>query len=328
MPSISIIVPIFNVFDYLSRTVHSVCAQTERDIEILLIDDGSTDGSGALCDEFASADSRIRVIHKQNGGLSSARNAGMDAATGDYILFLDGDDYLAPNAAELLLNVAAAHEPFDFIQFHYTETDGSWTADSRQEANAGPCSDVKDMFRYLYAKGGVAASACTKLYRRTLLHDLRFQVGITHEDEEFITRLLLRCTKVVYTDLVLYGYVMREDSIVHKPFHPHKMDIFPIIEKRISVLNAYGLNDLVAEARKGQFMTAVRLYCEARRDGFKKESKILLRITKELTVYKDVPVAGQYSLLYRLIRLDRNFAELYYQSQKIWRYIKNGKITY
>lgn len=314
---ISVIIPIYNVSAFLSKTVHSVCTQTEQNLEILLVDDGSTDGSGVLCDEFASADNRIRVIHKQNGGLSSARNAGLDVATGDYILFLDGDDYLAPNAAELLLDVAAKHELFDFIQFYYTETDGSWTADPRQEANARLCSDVKDMFRYLYAKGGVAASACTKLYRRTLLDDLRFQEGITHEDEEFITRLLPRCKNVVYTELALYGYVMREGSIVHKPFHPHKMDIFPIMDERIVVLNTYGLYDLVAEARKGQFMTAARLYCEARRDGYATEQKALMEQAKRLTANQNLPLTGQYRLLFELMKWNKYAIELYCQVRRL-----------
>ena len=103
---ISVVVPVYNVEHYLKKCVDSICHQTYRNLEIILVDDGSTDCSGSLCDEFATSDSRIRVIHKSNGGLSDARNAGMELASGEWWMFVDSDDYIAPDTAETLLLAA------------------------------------------------------------------------------------------------------------------------------------------------------------------------------------------------------------------------------
>ena len=166
---VSIIVPVYNIERYLPQCMNSLFAQTAPDFEVILVDDGSTDGSAALCDQYAKQDARVQVIHKKNGGLSSARNAGLDAATRPYLLFLDGDDYLAPSAIQSLLEIASANADFDFIQFQYAETDGSWQADPAQAVEPRVCTDLYEMFRYLYQRGGVAASACTKFYRASLL---------------------------------------------------------------------------------------------------------------------------------------------------------------
>ena len=123
---VSIIVPVYNTSEYLTACVESLRKQTCPDIEIILVDDGSTDGSGQLCDRYADLDPRIQVIHKCNGGLSSARNAGLVAARGQWVLFVDGDDYLANGAVSKLLELAAQHPDADFIQFHYQETFFFW----------------------------------------------------------------------------------------------------------------------------------------------------------------------------------------------------------
>jgi len=122
MPKVSIVIPIYNVENYVRKSIESVIYQTESDIEIILVDDGSTDSSGKICDEYASQDSRIRVIHKKNGGLSSARNAGVKIATSEYVMFLDGDDYLKNSAVERLYHTALEY-PSDFVQFLYQEVE-------------------------------------------------------------------------------------------------------------------------------------------------------------------------------------------------------------
>ena len=107
---ITVIVPVYNVKDYLQQCVESICGQTYQNLEILLVDDGSTDGSGKICDELAKKDTRIKVIHKPNGGLSDARNAGLDVATGDYIGYVDSDDYIEPDMFEILLTNIEEHQ--------------------------------------------------------------------------------------------------------------------------------------------------------------------------------------------------------------------------
>lgn len=314
---ISIIVPVYNIEKYLPQCMDSLFYQTASAFEVILVDDGSTDSSGALCDQYAKQDTRVQVIHKKNGGLSSARNAGLDAAKGAYILFLDGDDYLAPNTIQNLMEIAAAHSDFDFIQFHYAETDGSWQANPTQAANAQICTEPYEMFRYIYQYGGVAASACTKLYRASLFEKLRFQEGITHEDEELITRLIPQCHRVIYTDLILYGYAMRGGSIIHDKFNPHKLDVLEIMDARADVLHKLGYEELVHETRSRQFRTAASLYCQARRAGTADLAKQLRAELKVLSKEQTLSLSGQYWLLYRLTRLTECAPELYYCIRRI-----------
>lgn len=310
---VSIIVPVYNVEEYLPVCVKSLQGQTARDIRILLVDDGATDGSGELCDRYAARDDRIRVIHKENGGISSARNAGLDQAEGEWVLFLDGDDYLAATAVERLLAVVADHPDADFVQFHYQETyDDGWSPDPRIQANPRIVTDTKNFFDTLYAQGGIGASACTKLFRRTLVDGLRFTQGLRHEDEELMTRLLPLCRKVVYTDLVLYGYRMRPGSTVHSGFHPRSMDALTVMSQRLQTLSVLGYQELVGLTRQRMFQTAAWQYCLARRGGFREETaqlkKWLLTLSRE-----EVPhLSGQYKLLHRLTRLTSAAPGMYY----------------
>lgn len=317
---VSIIVPIYNIESYLSVCVDSLLKQTYREIEIILVDDGSTDNSGKLCDEYAQTDSRIHVIHKPNGGLSSARNAGLDIAAGEWILFVDGDDYLDKSAVERLMAIAEKYENADFIQFLYCETeDFSWKADLKQKANEDVCTDKYSFFNKLRELGGVAASSCTKLFRKELFENLRFTEGILHEDEDLITRLLPKCNKIVYTNLVLYGYVMRSGSIIHSVFNPKSMDVFKILDDRIQVLEELEFNDLVIDTQQRAFRTAAWLYCLARKNNFLTESKQLKDRLILLAEINDLPLSGQYKLLYRLTRITSMAPELYYMIRRICR---------
>ena len=309
---LTIIVPVYNIIAHLPHCVESLMAQEWDALEIILVDDGSTDGSGLLCDRYADLDPRIQVIHKCNGGLSSARNAGLDAARGQWILFVDGDDYLTNGAVAQLLELAAQHPDADFIQFHYHETtDTRWQPDAAQQANPVICADAREFFDRLYRLGGVAASACTKLFRRDSIGPLRFLPGIRHEDEEFHTRYLPVCRKAVYTDLTLYGYVMRQGSIVHSAFSPKAMDIFPIMDGRIRILQHLDCADLVVETKRRMFQTAAWQYCLARKGGFTKEAarlkEILLSLSKE-----PLPLSGQYRILHRLAEISPAAVDAYY----------------
>lgn len=313
---LTIIVPVYNIIEHLTHCVESLMAQECDALEIILVDDGSADGSGQLCDRYADLDPRIRVIHKCNGGLSSARNAGLDAARGQWILFVDGDDYLTIGAVSKLLALAAQHPDADFIQFHYQETSDTHWQPEEQILDQVVLTDVQDFFQQLYKLGGVAASACTKLFRRESIGSLRFRPGIRHEDEEFITRYLPTCRKAVYTELTLYGYVMRAGSIVHSPFDTKSMDVFTVMNERVGMLKTLGHNDLVTQTNMRIFQTAAWHYCGARRGGFTEEAarlkEILLSLSKET-----LPLSGQYRILHRLAGISPAAVELYYFVRRI-----------
>lgn len=313
---VSIIVPVYNIKEYLPRCVESLLGQTCGDVEILLVNDGSTDGSGALCDELAAKDERIRVIHKENGGLSDARNAGLDAAKGEWLLFVDGDDYLAENAVELLLTVA--EEDADFVQFFYHETqDAPWEPEENQQAEPETETDPAEMWRRMYALGGVAASSCTKLWNRHVFEGVRFQKGILHEDEELLNRVLPRCRKVIYTKLVLYGYVMRAGSIVHSGFRKKSMDVFTVLDARIPVLEALGCEELVRGTYAWQFRTAAWQYCLARRGGFREETAWLRDKLLELAKKPGLELSGQYKLLYQAAKITFAAPGIYYLVRRL-----------
>lgn len=317
---VSIVVPVYNIKEYLPACVKSLLGQSCADLEIILVDDGSTDGSAQLCDMYAAKDPRVVVIHKENGGLSSARNAGLDIARGAWLLFVDGDDYLCENAVQLLLEAVKGHEDADFIQFLYRETDGTWQPEW-QNTERQICTRVPEFFGRLYDRGGVAASSCTKLFRRTVFDRLRFREGLHHEDEELMTRLLPTCHKVVYTQLVLYGYVTRQGSIVRSGFSPKSMDVFVVLEERVRALETLGFGDLAKETRRRIFQTAAWQYCLARKNGYKDEACSLKQLLQNMSKDKDLHLTGWHWALCQMTKAFPFAPEMHYLLRRIVRKI-------
>lgn len=280
---ISIIVPVYNVERFLPSTLDSLLHQEGMaDLEILLVDDGSTDQSGDICDKYACGHNNICVIHKINGGLSSARNAGLDAAKGDYLMFLDGDDCLDSVTIASLAKAASEHPNCDVIQFRYEEVTpampfGHYTKEDLIDYYE--CSDEYSYFLQLYQLGGVAASACTKLIKRSVIGDLRFKEGILHEDEEFITRLLPQCSCIGYCSNEFYKYAMRPGSIIHSGFSNRRLDVISILKERITYLEEQGYKDL-AEKFISRLYRNLRILWDDAYVAQDKES--ILLIEKEL----------------------------------------------
>lgn len=209
---VSVIVPVYNVEKYLERCVCSILSQTYKNIEVILVDDGSCDKSGEICDRLAKEDSRIRVIHKQNGGLSSARNAGIDASLGAYIGFVDSDDYISSVMIEKLYSAVRDTDSQIAVTGRVDKYEDarevvSFKTDSVQRF------DRKDAVRELLLKRIMDVSACDKLFKRELFEDIRFPLGETNEDNAVMFKLLLRCDGVVHTDSADYYYCHRGESI-------------------------------------------------------------------------------------------------------------------
>ena len=227
-PVISIIVPVYNVEQYLERCVRSLTAQTYQNLEILLIDDGSPDRSGALCDELAAQDSRIRVIHKQNQGLSVARNTGIQEASGDYICFIDSDDFAAPTMLEVLyrliqkysadLSVCGICDCYDSFQVPQSHV-------IREFSETGT-----EALRDTLKGRDLPGSMCTKLIRADLCKTLRFRPGKTYEDAFITPDLLLQAHRAAATTQSLYYYWHRPSSITTAPFSPKNMDAIEAYE--------------------------------------------------------------------------------------------------
>ena len=213
---LSIIIPVYNVEQYLESCVKSVITQTYQDLQVILVDDGSIDSSGALCDQLAKQDTRIQVIHKPNGGLSDARNAGLKVATGDYVAFLDSDDvYLLQDGIEQMMHVVAKDKP-DLLLFQCVDV-----YPVRQSVRRAYDSDYlanhtgTEVFHQLVRTQSFNMSACFQLIRRELLekHQLYFEKGLLSEDVDWSLRLWQYVSKVRAINLPFYGYQHREGSI-------------------------------------------------------------------------------------------------------------------
>lgn len=213
---LSIIIPVYNVEPYLHACVESVLAQTYQDLQIILVDDGSTDGSGELCDKLAQHDNRIQVIHKPNGGLSDARNAGLKVATGDYVAFLDSDDvYLLQDGIEQMINIVAKDQP-DLLLFQCVDVyPNRHSVRKAYDVDYIATHEGSEVFHRLVQSQCFNMSACFQLIRRELLeqHQLYFEKGLLSEDVDWSLRLWRHVSKVRAINLPLYGYQHREGSI-------------------------------------------------------------------------------------------------------------------
>ena len=248
VPGVSVIVPIYNVEDELTRCVESILRQSYRDIEVILVDDGSTDSSPAICDAYAAQDGRIRVLHKPNGGLSDARNVGLNMACGKYVLYVDSDDYLDDNAVLKLLQGSA--DGADLIAGAYVD----WKGDTVQERRRTGFQDGEIMNARTFIIRSVKnrcfmVQSWAYMYRREFLinNALYFKKGMLYEDLELAPRLFLSAAEVSCVGFTFYNRVFRQGSICFSPNSRKKdLDYLRILKKWKETFD--GIND--AELQK------------------------------------------------------------------------------
>ncbi|MCF2652694.1 glycosyltransferase family 2 protein [Anaeromassilibacillus senegalensis] len=210
---ISVIVPVYNVEAYLCRCVDSLLRQTAVDTEIILVDDGSTDGCGALCDRYARQDPRVTTIHKPNGGLSDARNAGLEIAKGEYIAFVDSDDWVAAFFLQRLLE-GLQNSGSDICECEVYHTAGAGVA-AAAAPKAPICFDTESAMEQLLRNGAFRQHVWNKLYRAEVIGDIRFPVGKTNEDEFWTYQVFARAGRVCKIEDPLYNYFQRPGSIMN-----------------------------------------------------------------------------------------------------------------
>lgn len=216
MPKISIIVPVYNVEKYMERSINSILNQTYTDIEVLLIDDGSLDNSGKICDEFAEKDSRVKVFHKENGGVSSARNLGLDNATGDYIGFVDPDDIIDPNMYNVLLdNLISSESDISFCDYccfsNYSEIDFVSNNNIKKYTRNELLKEALVPNTRICLMGTI----WNRIYRFDVVKDIRFNEALKNgEDTEYAFNCIMKSEKLVMTDAKFYKYFVRNDGAV------------------------------------------------------------------------------------------------------------------
>ena len=209
---ISIIIPVYNVEKYLERCIESVISQTYKNLEIILVDDGSTDSSGKLCDEFAQKDDRIKVIHKKNGGISDARNVGIEQVTGKYVGFADSDDYLEKDMIETLYNLSVKHDADISIVSYYEMYNNKLI--SVRDSGKLEILDRVEAIRELLIDTKIQSYAWNKLFKRELFEGLEFPKGRNFEDIATTLLLFEKSEKVVLLEKPKYYYLRRDNSIV------------------------------------------------------------------------------------------------------------------
>lgn len=269
---VSVIVPIYNVEPYLKRAVDSICNQTYSNLEIILVDDGSPDNCGKICDEYAALDARIKVIHKENGGLSDARNAGLDVAGGEYIAFIDSDDYIAADYVAVLLDALQKNDA-DVAMCSYALTsskdideavfDCSDTDDHTRDDSVEVC-DRKELLSNLYDANHRDATyfivSWNKIYKASLWDGIRFPKGKIHEDEATTYRIYDRAKKGVYLHRPLYGYFSAPDSITRSSFNLKRLDWMDALTDRITFFEEKKEWDQVWSARRARADGAIHYY--------------------------------------------------------------------
>jgi len=208
---ISIVVPIYNVEKYLDKCIDSITNQTYKNLEILLIDDGSTDDCPKICDKWAKKDSRIKVYHKKNGGLSDARNYGIERAKGKYIGFIDSDDWVELDMYENLYREIVNNEVDIVICGRFIEYENSYTIE--QKANEKVIMDKKEALIKLNSFAGFDMAAWDKLYKKSLFNDIEFPFGKKCEDAYIAYKLFEKCKKIEYYPQCYYHYLQRKYSI-------------------------------------------------------------------------------------------------------------------
>lgn len=325
---ISVIVPVYNVEAYLDKCMESIVNQTYKNIEIVLVDDGSPDNCPSMCDKWAEKDSRIKVIHKQNGGLSDARNAGISYSHGDYITFVDSDDYLAEDCIAVLYDVLRSNNAeMSVASFEYVYHDA--VKKRNFTANTEIYTPQQYMLSYyanvandaMFEKAVSFVISCCKLYKKSLFNEIKFPVGRYHEDEFTTYKLCFCCERIAYIDKSLYFYVQQEGSITNTFSEKRIEDALDAFEERLDFFSKgkdceelYAVaaldlvrvykDDYIAAAQQGnkQFIKKTRCnfkrhYARIKKEGIIKQCPLNLRFICTLLYFCPALYNGMRRLL-------------------------------
>lgn len=254
---ISIIVPVYKVEKYLPKCLNSILRQTYKNLEIILVDDGSPDSCGKICDAYAKKDSRIVVIHKENAGVAMARNDGIKAATGEYISFIDSDDWISKDAYETLYRGLKKNDADCAVGGCITVIDreGKLTPQKRRKNSFLGCKYSIDVMKHVLLNG---SAIWNRLFKRKIFDDIRFPTGRINDDEVTVLRAYAKCKRVVFLERSTYFYRIRKDSITTSDFSLQKMDIYYNSRDNLGFVRRLSL-DLVPSAEYKTYKAL--LYC-------------------------------------------------------------------
>ncbi len=286
-PLISVIIPVYNVQNYLERCLESVKKQSYANLEIILVDDGSTDRSGELCDQIAKTDARITTIHQQNQGLSAARNAALEIIHGEYVTFVDSDDTVSESmVAKLydlcfknhtLMSICSFQEVFP-EKLRYIDFSTHWPESPKTDT----VLDTPACLKAMLLEQGFTVSAWGKLYHRELFKDVRFPVGALHEDVGTTYQLVLKCPQIAFSPSPEYNYYQNQDSITKQKFSPTKLSLIALTDKMCDEINSVypELQQVTAERRMHARFSILRQFIFV-----KEPNHAIKKIEKDMIYY-------------------------------------------
>lgn len=282
---ISVIVPCYNIVSYLPRCIESILAQTYKNLEIILISDGSTDGTDEVIREYVKKDSRIIPVFKQNSGVSDTRNRGLDIATGDYIGFVDGDDYIEPEMYETLLKNAIENNA-DISHCGYQMVFPS-RVDYYYNTGKKVIQDNKKGIRDIIVGGYVEPSPCIKIYRKNIVNNLRMPPDIKiNEDVIFNFYAFVNSQKSVYEDLPFYHYILRKGSAATSKINQNKLFDPVRVRKEIFEYSLKNLDNEIQSVAYSSYLNSIinlyRVVSNSKLKEYKEDSFILKRQIKEI----------------------------------------------
>lgn len=295
LPLVSVIVPVYNVQDYLAECINSIIRQNYTHFELLLVDDGSTDNSGMLCEQYRKKDNRIKVIHKKNGGLSDARNYGIDKALGEYLTFIDSDDYVSEIYLNALVNTAI-HNNADIVQVEFTREKNRLASKS---AFGNKIYNPTEALKSMLTLQRVQVNAWAKLYHAKLFDGVRYPVGKINEDNLTTYKTLIRANKVACCSDYLYYYRVNPAGIMNSQFNEKRFDILNAPDETAAFLGSQS-SQFKEELEYYRMRIAMRLYNECLKSGVGKTYSLYLK--KIESMLKGFNVRNKYcSLKYRTL---------------------------
>jgi glycosyltransferase involved in cell wall biosynthesis len=304
-PLISVVVPVYKVEKYIHECINSVLGQTYKNFELILVDDGSPDTCGEICDDYSRKDTRVRVIHKKNGGLSDARNAGIDIAKGEYITFIDSDDYVHQDYLKVMLRLAEEHHA-SIVQVDFTnQADNLGQGASERISLFNPEEALTDMLRMRK----VQVIACAKLYRTDLFKAVRYPYGRLNEDNLTTYKLILACRNMVaVSPEKLYYYRVNDTGIMNGSFSARRYEILSFAGEMRQYMGAQA-SKYDADIEYSEMRIAIRLYNECIRRKQDANMKAQQNRVYEMLCAFDISslqCGAKYYVLLHLIHWNRN----------------------
>lgn len=308
LPLISVIVPVYKVEAYLDSCIRSIVGQTYRNLEIILVDDGSPDRSGAMCDAWAEKDSRIRVIHQENAGAGAARNTGLNAAGGEIVSMIDSDDYLCPRMYEYLISLMA--EDVDIAECAIVETESDDCGFEDGSAAQVTYAPAVEAMRLHIRDEMFCQTPPNKLFRRSTIGDVRFPVGKLIDDEFFTYRVIGRARRLAHSSARMYAYRQSPGSAMRRPFSLGRLHGLEAKKLRLDYLHD-AMPELVCEAEYDLFFSCIYgmqgSLRELRGGELEQAREIIQGVLSEIVPLKPNPEAGRKKRM--LVKLAQNHFE-------------------